>query len=162
MKKGDVGMAKTFYKKHGNREWAFFTLYLQTEINFCSVRMPIYADATSVHHCLINKQLKLRIQQNECLLVGRVWLLPPYTWQNTMPLEKYCTCCIERRWHITTALLQCWLQACWCPIPEFNIRMYHYWWWFWRQWCRDIWQYLGKGTNSVFFSKSNYCYSREE
>ena len=33
MKKGDVGMAKHFSKKYGNKG---FTLYLQSEINFCS------------------------------------------------------------------------------------------------------------------------------
>ena len=33
------------------------SLYLQSEINFCSIRMP--PDATSLHHCLKNKQLKL-------------------------------------------------------------------------------------------------------
>ena len=41
MKKGDVGMAKHFSKKYGNKGWAF--LYLQTEINFCSVSMPVNA-----------------------------------------------------------------------------------------------------------------------
>ena len=40
MKKGDVGMAKHFSKKYGNKGWA---LYLQSEINFCSVRMPVNA-----------------------------------------------------------------------------------------------------------------------
>ena len=38
MKKGDVGMAK---HKYGNKGWAFITLYLQSEINSCSVRMPV-------------------------------------------------------------------------------------------------------------------------
>ena len=40
MKKGDVGMAKHFSKKYGNKGWA---LYLQSEINFCSVRMIVNA-----------------------------------------------------------------------------------------------------------------------
>ena len=40
MKKGDVGMAKHFSKKYGNKGCAF---YLQSEINFCSVRMPVNA-----------------------------------------------------------------------------------------------------------------------
>ena len=43
MKKGDVGMAKHFSKKYGNKGWASITLYLQSEINFCSVRMPVNA-----------------------------------------------------------------------------------------------------------------------
>ena len=40
MKKGDVGMAKHFSKNYGNKGWA---LYLQPDINFCSVRMPVNA-----------------------------------------------------------------------------------------------------------------------
>ena len=44
-------MAKHFSKKYGNRDELSNTLYLQSEINFCSVRMP---DATSLHHCLQN------------------------------------------------------------------------------------------------------------
>ena len=43
MKKGDVGMAKHFSKKYGNKGWAFEYPYLQSEINFCSVRMPVNA-----------------------------------------------------------------------------------------------------------------------
>ena len=38
MKKGDVGMAKHFSKKYGNKGWAFD--YPVSAINFCSVRMP--------------------------------------------------------------------------------------------------------------------------
>ena len=41
MKKRDVGMAKHFSKKYGNKGWALITLHLQSEINFCSVRMPV-------------------------------------------------------------------------------------------------------------------------
>ena len=37
MKKGDVGMAKHFSKKYRNKGWSSITLYLQSEINFCSV-----------------------------------------------------------------------------------------------------------------------------
>ena len=37
MKKRDVGMAK------GTRDELSITLYLQSEINFCSVRMPVNA-----------------------------------------------------------------------------------------------------------------------
>ena len=37
MKKGDVGMAKHFSKKYGNKDELSITLYLQSEINFCSV-----------------------------------------------------------------------------------------------------------------------------
>ena len=40
MKKGDVGMAK---KSTGTRDELLITLYLQSEINFCSVRMPVNA-----------------------------------------------------------------------------------------------------------------------
>ena len=43
MKKGDVGMAKHFSKKYGNKDEHSITLYLQSEINFCSVRMPVNA-----------------------------------------------------------------------------------------------------------------------
>ena len=42
-KKGDVGMAKHFSKKYGNKRWAFDYPYLQSQINFCSVRMPVNA-----------------------------------------------------------------------------------------------------------------------
>ena len=40
MKKGDVGMAKHF---SGTRDELSITLYLPSEINFCSVRMPVNA-----------------------------------------------------------------------------------------------------------------------
>ena len=44
MKKGDVGMAKHFsLKSTGTRDELSITLYLQSEINFCSVRMPVNA-----------------------------------------------------------------------------------------------------------------------
>ena len=43
MKKGDVGMAKHFSKKYWNKGELSITLYLQSEINFCSVRMPVNA-----------------------------------------------------------------------------------------------------------------------
>ena len=51
MNKGDVVMAKRFSKKYGNKGWPLN--YLQSE---SYVKMP---DATSLHHCLKNKQLKL-------------------------------------------------------------------------------------------------------
>ena len=45
MKKGDVGMAKRFSKKYGNKGWASTT---------CN---PMSApDATSLHHCLKQQQ----------------------------------------------------------------------------------------------------------
>ena len=43
MKKRDVGMAKHFSKSTGTRDELSITLYLQSEINFCSVRMPVNA-----------------------------------------------------------------------------------------------------------------------
>ena len=49
MKKGDVGMVK---KKYGNKERS--CNYLQPESY-----VKIAPDATSLHHCLQNKQLKL-------------------------------------------------------------------------------------------------------
>ena len=39
MKKGDVGMAKHFSETSHE---VSITLYLQSEINICSVRMPVY------------------------------------------------------------------------------------------------------------------------
>ena len=36
-------MAKHFSKKYGNKDELSITLYLQSEINFCSVRMPVNA-----------------------------------------------------------------------------------------------------------------------
>ena len=43
LKKGDVGMAKHSLKTTGTRDELSITLYLQSEINFCSVRMPVNA-----------------------------------------------------------------------------------------------------------------------
>ena len=43
MKKGAVGIAKHVYKSTETRDELSITLYLQSEINFCSVRMPVYA-----------------------------------------------------------------------------------------------------------------------
>ena len=44
MKKGDVGMAKHFSKMYGTKDELSITLYhLQSEINFCSVGMPVNA-----------------------------------------------------------------------------------------------------------------------
>ena len=36
-------MAKHFSKKYGNKDELSITLYLQSEIEFCSVRMPVNA-----------------------------------------------------------------------------------------------------------------------
>ena len=41
-------MAKHFSKNYGTRNALSITLYLQSEINFCSVRIPVNADAISV------------------------------------------------------------------------------------------------------------------
>ena len=46
-------------KSMETRDELSITLYLQSEINFSSVKMPVNADVTSLHHCLKNKQLKL-------------------------------------------------------------------------------------------------------
>ena len=43
MKKRDVGMAKHFSKKYGKREKLSITLYLQSEINYFSVRILVNA-----------------------------------------------------------------------------------------------------------------------
>ena len=43
MKNGDVGMAEHFSKKYGNKGELSITLYPQSEINFCSVWMPVNA-----------------------------------------------------------------------------------------------------------------------
>ena len=43
MNKGDVGMVKHFSKKYGTRDEVLITLYLQYEINFYSVMMPVNA-----------------------------------------------------------------------------------------------------------------------
>ena len=43
MKKGDVGMANTSLKITGTRNELSITLYLQSEINFCSARKPVNA-----------------------------------------------------------------------------------------------------------------------
>ena len=39
--KGDVERAKHFSKSMETRDELSITLYLQSEINFCSVRMPV-------------------------------------------------------------------------------------------------------------------------
>ena len=43
MKKGDVGMAKHFSKKYGNKGWAFDYLVSEIWNKFCSVRIPVNA-----------------------------------------------------------------------------------------------------------------------
>ena len=43
MKKRDVGMANTSLKSTGTRDELSITLYLQSEINFCSVRILVNA-----------------------------------------------------------------------------------------------------------------------
>ena len=43
MKKGDVGMAKHFSKKYGNKGWAFDYPVSAIWNNFCSVWMPVNA-----------------------------------------------------------------------------------------------------------------------
>ena len=43
MNKGDVGIANTSLKSTGKRDELSTTLYLQSEINFCSLRMPVNA-----------------------------------------------------------------------------------------------------------------------
>ena len=43
MKKGDVGMAKHFSKKYGNKGWAFNYPVSAICIKFCSVRMAVNA-----------------------------------------------------------------------------------------------------------------------
>ena len=55
MKKGDVGMAKYFSKKYGSKGWAFNHLQSEKVMSRC-LSAP---DATSLHYCLKNKQLKL-------------------------------------------------------------------------------------------------------
>ena len=56
MKKGDVGMAKHFSKKYGNKGWAFD--YPVSAIWNCSVRMPVNAWCyipTSLHQKQVAK-----------------------------------------------------------------------------------------------------------
>ena len=64
-------------------------------------------DATSLHHCLKNKQLKLNAFSGKdpakgvfkfYAHLGGVWLL--LADHTPMQLEKYYTYYIERRWHI--------------------------------------------------------------
>ena len=43
MKKGDVGWLNTSIKSTETRDELSITLYQQSEINFCSVRMPVNA-----------------------------------------------------------------------------------------------------------------------
>ena len=43
MKKRDVGMAKHFSKKYGNKGWAFDYPVSAIWNKFCSVRMPVNA-----------------------------------------------------------------------------------------------------------------------
>ena len=54
MKKGDVGIAKCFSKKYRNKGCASTTCNPKVTSRCLSV-----PDATSLHHCLKNKQLKL-------------------------------------------------------------------------------------------------------
>ena len=66
-------------------------------------------DATSLHHCLKNKQLKLNAFSGNDPAKGVFNIM--HTWERcgyylhmtdytSMQLEKYYTCCIKRIWHI--------------------------------------------------------------
>ena len=59
MKKGDVGMAKHLSKKYGNKGWTFDYPVSAIWNKFLFVRCLSMPEATSLHHCLKNKQLKL-------------------------------------------------------------------------------------------------------
>ena len=56
-----------------------------------------------------------------------------------MQLEKYYTCYIERRVHIPYNPASARLTI---GLLMFNaliqLKIIQYWWWLWRQWCRDI------------------------
>ena len=143
MKKGDVGRAKHFSKKYRNKGWAFNYPVSAIWKKICSVGMP---DATSLNHCLENKQLKHlnafsgKDPAKGCTLRKGVANTCIYMSDHTpMQLEKYYTCCIERRWYIpynpssarlATGLFvfNAWIQL--------NVVQYR--WWFWRQWCRGV------------------------
>ena len=65
-------------------------------------------DATSLHHCLKNKQLKLNAFSGKdpakgvfnIMHTGGCGYYLHMTDHTSMQLEKYYTCCIESRWHI--------------------------------------------------------------
>ena len=58
MKKRDVGMAKHFSKKYGNKGWAFDSPVsaIWNKFLFCqdACQCLLMPDATSLHHCLQN------------------------------------------------------------------------------------------------------------
>ena len=57
MEKGDVGMAKRFSKNYGNKDELSTTCNPKV-MSRCLLRCLSEPDATSLHHCLKNKQLK--------------------------------------------------------------------------------------------------------
>ena len=107
MKKGDVGRAKHFSKKYGNKGWVFY-----------------YPVSSAIWN-------KFLFCQDACQCL----MLHPYI---HMQLEKYYTCYIERRLHRT---IQPRLRLT-IGLLMFNVliqlKIIHYWWWFWRQWCTDV------------------------
>ena len=75
-----------------------------------------------------------------------------------MQLEKYYTCYIERRLHIPYNPASARLTI---GLLMFNaliqLKIIQYWWWFWRQWCRDLHQALtGILTEQKLISDCRY------
>ena len=127
MKKRDVGMANTSLKSTGTRYELSITLYLQSEINFCSVRMLVNA------WCYIPTSLPQK-------QVAKIkWLILAYDWPHThapwkvlhLLYRKEITYTLQSRFcKLTTGLLMLNVLI--------QIKIIQYWWWFWRQWCRDV------------------------
>ena len=68
-----------------------------------------------------------------------MWLLLAYDWPHTHAALKYYTCYIERRFHIPYKPAPPRLTI---GLLMFNalihLKIIQYWWWFRRQWCRDV------------------------
>ena len=64
-------MAKHFLKSTGTRDELSITLFLQSEINFCSVRMPVNIAMPHLHcYCCVLVQL---LDYNLCLYYIQNW-----------------------------------------------------------------------------------------
>ena len=144
-------MAKKFSKKYGNKGWAFdypvSAIWNKFLLNISSVRMPVNAWCyipTSLPQEQAAKTKWFQWQGSSKMSIyyyahlGGVWLIYLYDWPHTHAAGKV-NLLIERRWHIlynipsarlATGLLvsNAWIQ----------LEIVQYWWWFWRQWCRDI------------------------
>ena len=86
----------------------------------------------------INKQIKPKniFYQNEMQYRDGLWLILPYDWPHTHAALKVLHLLYRKEITYT-------LQPRFCKVDLMlnaliQLKIMQYWWWFWRQWCRDI------------------------